>query len=94
MLQFAVMLTGVHSEEIHCCLLPHKKKLPSLVFTTVNTLLYSGSMKGLISSLPESRQIVSLVLGALSWVEGGPGCFLLSKGYRYCFHSSVPLFLL
>lgn len=38
-----------------------------LGFATANGLIYSGSMKGLISCQWESMQIVSLVLGTLGW---------------------------
>lgn len=38
-----------------------------LGFAAANGLIYSGSMKGLISCQWESMQIASLVLGTLGW---------------------------
>lgn len=38
-----------------------------LGFATANGLIYSCSVKGLISCQRESMQIASLVLGALGW---------------------------
>lgn len=54
MLLFAVILTGIYSEDTLLSFAT-EEKLPSpdaadLVFTTVNSLIHSGSTKGLISS--------------------------------------------
>lgn len=88
----------VYTVRTHSCLLPQKKNCLLRMQLTWYLPLWTASsilaaQRGW--SLPDLSQynFFPLVLGALEWVEGGPGCFILCKVYKYCFHPSASPFL-